>query len=93
MRRIKKFFLFILGALIIFNAHGVYATGFARAKYDAAARYIRHKQPDFAFMEFRSLIRDFPKSELVEKATFAIAEYYYDCGMRDDAIENFTWCP
>ncbi|PIP67667.1 MAG: hypothetical protein CO035_07780 [Candidatus Omnitrophica bacterium CG_4_9_14_0_2_um_filter_42_8] len=90
MRRIKRFFLFVIGVSIIFSVHGVYATGFARARYDAAVRYIKHKQPDFALMEFRSLLREFPKSPFAQKSLFAIAEYYYDHGMHKDAIENFT---
>jgi len=86
----KKFFLFILSASIILNAHGLYAGGDARAKYDAAVRHIKLKQPDFALMEFRSLLREFPKSPLAQKASFAIAEYYYDNKMYNDAIKSFT---
>jgi len=90
MRRMKNVFLFIIGLSIIFSAHGVYAAGFARARYDAAVRYIKLKQPDFALMEFRSLLREFPKSPLVQKTSFAIAEYYYNNKMYNDAIKSFA---
>jgi len=82
--------LFILVTLIIFSAHGLYAGGDARARYDAAVRHIKLKQPDFALMEFRSLLREFPKSPLAQKSLFAIAEYYYDNKMYNDAIKSFT---
>ena len=37
-------------AFAIFSAQELYAEGFARARYDAAIRYIKNKQPDFALL-------------------------------------------
>ncbi len=90
MRKIRHLFLFIVGLSVVFSAHGLCAGGDARARYNAAVRYIKLKQPDFALMEFRSLLREFPKSPLAQKSSFAIAEYYYDNKMYNDAIKSFT---
>lgn len=91
MKKINIVFLVVAGIIFIFGAQGLYA-GEAGARYSEAVRCIKAKQPDFAFMEFRGIIRDFPKSPLAQKSIFAMAEYYYDCGMYRDAIDNFTWC-
>jgi outer membrane protein assembly factor BamD (BamD/ComL family) len=89
MKKINLVFLFIAGLIFIFGAQDLYA-GEAGARYSEAVRCIKAKQPDFAFMEFRSIIRDFPKSSFAQKSIFAMAEYYYDHGMYYDAIANFT---
>ena len=68
----------------------LYAGGDARARYDEAIRYTKLKQPDFALMEFRSILQDFPKTVFAQKALFAIAEYCYDRRMHYEAIRNFT---
>jgi len=90
MKKINYIFLVAAGLLVIFSAQELYAIEYARARYDAAIRYIKNKQPDFALLEFRSVIRDFPKSPLAQRSTFAIAEYYYDNKMYHDAIEDFA---
>jgi outer membrane protein assembly factor BamD (BamD/ComL family) len=90
MKKINYIFLFAVGLVIIFSAQKLYASEYARARYDAAIRYIKNKQPDFALMEFRSVIRDFPKSPLAQRSVFAIAEYCYDNKMYNDAIKDFT---
>lgn len=90
MKITKNVFLFIIAAAMILSSHELYAAGFARARYDAAIRYIKKNQPDFALMEFRSLLREFPKSSLVERSSFAMAEYYYNSRMYGDAIKSFT---
>jgi predicted negative regulator of RcsB-dependent stress response len=92
MRKINYILLPVIGLIIMFIAQELYASGFARTKYNAAIGYIKKGQPDFALMEFRSLLREFPKSPFAQKSLFAIAEYYYDHGMYEDAIEKFTWC-
>jgi len=90
MRKINYIILSAIGLMVIFSAQELYAEGFARARYDAAIRYIKKKQPDFALLEFRSVVRDFPKSPLAQRSVFAIAEYYYDNKMYYDAIKDFT---
>lgn len=90
MRKINYILLPAIGLIIIFSAQELYAGGFARTRYNAAVRYIKLKQPDFALMEFRSLLREFPKSPLAQRSWFAIAEYYYDNKMHNDAIKSFT---
>ena len=90
MKKINYILLSVIGLIIIFSTQELYAVGFARAGYDAAVRYIRKKQPDFALLEFRSVTRDFPKNPLAQKSMFAIAEYYYDNKMYYDAVRGFT---
>lgn len=90
MKKITLVFLFIAGLIFIFGGQDLYAG--AGARYTEAVRCIKAKQPDFAFMKFRGVIRDFPESPLAQKSIFAMAEYYYDCGMYRDAINNFTLC-
>jgi Outer membrane lipoprotein len=90
VKKINYILLSVIGLIIIFSAQGLYAAGFARAGYDAAVRYIKKKQPDFALMEFRGVARDFPNSPLAQKSMFAIAEYYYDNKMFYDAVRDFT---
>ncbi|MCX5687798.1 MAG: hypothetical protein NTV71_04075 [Candidatus Omnitrophica bacterium] len=90
MKKINYIFLFTVVLFVIFSAQQLYAIEYARARYDLAMRYIKNKQPDFALMEFRSVIRDFPKSPLAQRSVFAIAEYYYDHKMYHDAIKDFT---
>lgn len=61
-----------------------------RAQYDKALRFIEKKNYDFALMELRSIIRQFPESKYAEKALFSISEYYYERGMYYEAIRNFS---
>ncbi len=90
MKKINYIFLFAVGLVVIFSVKELCAIEYARARYDAAIRYIKNKQPDFALMEFRSVIRDFPNSPLAQRSIFAIAEYCYDNKMYHDAINDFT---
>lgn len=91
MKKVELTLLFMAGLVVIFCAQDLYA-GEAEDMYRGAVRCIKLKQPDFAFMGFRSIARDFPDSPLAERAIFAMAEYYYDNKMYYDAIKNFTWC-
>ncbi|MFA5388824.1 MAG: outer membrane protein assembly factor BamD [Candidatus Omnitrophota bacterium] len=86
--RIGKILVLVLSLAVICGWGEAYAFE-AAAKYSKAVKYIKAKQPDFAFMEFRGIARDFPKSRFAQKSRFAIAEYYYDRGMRYDAVANF----
>ena len=89
MKKINYILLFAVGFIVIFGAQNLY--GFdAMAQYNKAIKYIKMKQPDFALMEFRGVVRDFPKSVFARKAMFAMAEYYYDNKIYYDAIDNFT---
>jgi len=86
----KKIYTIFLLLLLVLLSKESYAGGDARARYEKAVRCILLKQDDFALIEFRSIIREFPKSGYARKAAFAIAEYCYDHRMYNDAIKNFT---
>jgi len=89
MKKINYILLFAVGFIVIFGAQNLY--GFdAMAQYNKAVRYIKMKQPDFALMEFRGVVRDFPKSVFARKAMFAMAEYCYDNKLYYEAMDNFT---
>jgi len=90
MKKINYIFLIAAGLMVIFSVQELYAIEYARARYDSAIRYIKNKKPDFALLEFRSVIRDFPKSPLAQRSAFAIAEYCYDNKMYHDAIKGFA---
>jgi len=90
MKKINYIFLIAAGLMVILSARELYAIEYARARYDSAIRYIKNKKPDFALLEFRSVIRDFPKSPLAQRSAFAIAEHYYDSKMYYDAIKGFA---
>jgi len=62
----------------------------AGAQYKEALRLIREKKHDFAFMELRSILKDFPKSRYAQDALFGVAEYCYEHNMHYDAIKGFT---
>jgi outer membrane protein assembly factor BamD (BamD/ComL family) len=88
MRKIYYVLLFLILFGVLLSTQKLYANGDAKARYDEAIRYIEMKQVDFAFMQFRNIIRDFPESPFAQKSIFAIAEYSYDHMMYYDAIKN-----
>ena len=90
MKKISYIILSVAGLIVIFSAQELCAVEFARTRYDAAVRCIKKKEPDFALMEFRSVVRDFPKSPLAKRSMFAIAEYCYDNKIYYDAVKGFT---
>lgn len=91
MKRANLILVLMAGLIVVFCSQDLYA-GEAGARYRDAIRCIKLNQPDFAFMGFRSVARDFPDSPFAERSIFAMAEYYYDNKMYHDAIENFTLC-
>ena len=47
------------------------------ALYSSALKAANEGQQDLAFMRYRSLLRDFPKSRFQKDALFATGEYYF----------------
>jgi outer membrane protein assembly factor BamD (BamD/ComL family) len=89
MKKIKRAILFSVLLAAAFGAGDIY--GFdAMAQYNRGIRYIKTKRPDFALMEFRGVVRDYPESLFAQKALFAIAEYCYDNNICYEAMDNFT---
>ncbi len=60
-----------------------------RELYEIADRKAVAGQPDFAFMYFRTLLRDFPDSELAQPALFAQGEYYFSFPDYDRCVASF----
>lgn len=88
MRNAHKACLFFTIFIIIIGSLKVYGLDDARASYDRAARCVKAGQTDFAFMGFRSVVRDFPETWFGRESIFAIAEYYYDNKQYYDAISK-----
>jgi len=61
-----------------------------RDRYKKAIRFIKEKQYDFALLEFRAIIRDFPESRYTESSLFATGEYFYTRRAYYEASRNFT---
>jgi outer membrane protein assembly factor BamD (BamD/ComL family) len=88
MKKINYILLFSVLLIIAFCAGDIY--GFdAMDQYNRAIGYIKTKRPDFALMEFRGIVRDYPKSLFAQKALFAVAEYCYDNKIYYEALDNF----
>lgn len=77
-----SFFVFIFGTQLVYSQT-------IKHHYGKAIRSAKHKQYDFAFMELRALIRDFPENSYTKDAIFAIGEYFYLNKMYGDAIGIF----
>jgi len=61
----------------------------ARELFTLANRNAADGKRDFAFMNFRALLRDFPHSRQAESALFAMGEYYYFLPDLDQAVMSF----
>lgn len=83
----KIFYILLFSVFVLFSTQDLFAD--AGARYSEALKFAKQKKPDFALMEFRSIIRDYPKSKYAQKAIFAIAEYSYDNKIYQDALTNF----
>ncbi|MDD5347548.1 MAG: outer membrane protein assembly factor BamD [Candidatus Omnitrophica bacterium] len=47
------------------------------AQYSRAVEEVKHGNPDFAFLQFRELLDNFPDSKYAERSLFAVGEYYF----------------
>jgi len=61
----------------------------ARQLYKLADQRAASGQPDFAFMHWRNLLRDFPQSQQAQPALFALGEYYYSLPDYKQAVTSF----
>lgn len=57
--------------------------------YKMAVKNATHKQYDFAFMRYRTILNKYPQSKYTQQALFATAEYYYRLGHHQKAAEHF----
>ncbi|OGX31863.1 MAG: hypothetical protein A3D27_00025 [Omnitrophica WOR_2 bacterium RIFCSPHIGHO2_02_FULL_46_37] len=77
----------LLFILLIFNY------GFAKDDgqiYSTAIREAESGNIDFAFMYFRSLLRNYPDSKYTHDASFAIGEYYFIAADYKNAAEVWS---
>lgn len=89
--KIKVFYilLFILCLLFLFDVPTLNGQS-AEGLYREAIQFIKDKQYDFALLEFRAIIRDFPESKYAQESMFAMGEYFYTQGAYHEAIKNFA---
>ncbi len=87
MKIVAVFFI----AWVFTSVSGAYCDEGA-GPYNDALEYIEAEQYDFAMMEFRSVVRNFPESEHARKAVFALGEYFYNRNILREAIKYFSDC-
>lgn len=83
----RKLLLMALLVLLSFNL------GYAqddRQIYSMAIREAESGNMDFAFMHFRSLLRNYPDSKYTQDASFAIGEYYFIAADYKNAAEVWS---
>jgi len=85
----KKLLFIIIISAISFSSYQAYA-GSAAFFYEEGIRAAKSGNLDKAFMSFRALIREHPKSKLKEKALFGLGEYYFHIVDYYDASLMFT---
>ena len=88
-RKIARVFLLSVFFGFIFCAGDIYASG-GGVLYAKAIRAIKQKQYDYALMEFRTIIRDYPGTKYAQRAMFGIGEYFYNNSMHYEAIDAFS---
>lgn len=88
----KKIFIFLsLAITLLFLFKATILSGQSpKAEYEEAVKSAKEKKADFAFMAFRSIIRNFPETEYARESTFAVGEYYYQIKAYYDAIKYFN---
>ncbi len=89
MKKIFYILLLALLAVFIFKAPNINAQS-AEAQYREASQMVEEKKYDFAFLAFRSITRDFPKSKYASDALFAVGEYLYSQTANTESISNFS---
>ncbi|MFC1666969.1 hypothetical protein ACFL0P_03775 [Candidatus Omnitrophota bacterium] len=92
--KIKKIYyilLFFAGLFLLFR-EPVLADQRGKHQYEKATQLIKKKQHDFALMEFRSIIRNFPDSKYACESLFAVGEYFYNQKNYYEATKYFTEC-
>ena len=78
----KLFFIVIISAF--FSSYQVFANS-ANFLYEEGVKAAKSGNLDKAFMNFRALIREYPKSRFRENALFGLGEYYFHIADYHDA--------
>jgi hypothetical protein len=82
---------FIISISIILYAAVAFA-GEDATKYAQARKMAKAGQKDFAFMQYQTILRDYPNSRFTEPALFGKGEYYFlieDYRQAKEAFEGF----
>lgn len=79
----KKIGYFIIFGIFLL-AGDVYA-----GQYSKALGHVRHKDYDFAFLEFRAVINDNPSARHAKESLFGIGEYYFLQNMNEESADTF----
>ncbi len=88
-----KLYVIILSLLL----QGYFLVPCARASeadsvWKEAVRFVQQKEPDFAFMDFQTIVQNYPDCPYALPAQFAEGEYYFlqdNLEMASSAFENF----
>jgi len=80
------FFLVLFIFLIQYNGYSQED----KSLYLQATRAARSGKIDFAFMNFRKLLNEYPESKYRQQALFGTGEYYFSIGDYEDAVQSFN---
>ncbi len=89
-RVIMKFKIIGLSILLSVLFSGVGHAGEDRGLYSRAMKSAKQGDADFAFMNYRSILREYPQSKFKEQALFAHAEYSFLLKHYDESVALFT---
>lgn len=88
----KKIFHIIILLILFVFTFGInnLSADTASSKYQEAVRLVKNKEYDFAFLAFRSVVREYPQSKYAQEALFALGEYYYFIKSYGEADRTFN---
>lgn len=90
MKRIAYIILSAVFFVFILNELSFAATDGALVKYEEGLKLAKEKEYDFAFLSFRSLVQEYPKSKYAQDALFAVGEYFYQVKSYYDVNKIFN---
>ena len=80
----------LLCLLIILQCPVMIDAGGDEYLYQKAVRLAKNHQPDFAYMQYRAILNDYPDSTYLSRALFANGEYCYQVADYKAAQDFFT---
>ena len=93
MRRNDPIFILILLTFLLLSpSKTLLAEGSLQEELQRAALYGKEEKWDFAFLELREILRQYPDGPHVSEVEFSIAEYLFQQGSYSEAWETLKGC-
>ncbi len=83
-------FILLFSTLFVINMTPGLAEQGGKEQYEKARQFIKQRKYDFAFLEFRSVVRNFPGSKYARESRFAVGEYLFMQKMHWESVKNFS---